>query len=81
MSDSTHELVEFVLERLPGEPLARRARLYRAIADVETHEPIIKRLREIADEIDDIEGQHQDLQTEFQNLCGVRRPSPTEARG
>ncbi len=53
--NAADRLCSFVFTKSVNEPLARRAQLYRDLAEILATEPMAKQLRELAGEIEDFE--------------------------
>lgn len=58
-------MTAFVLDRAGEEPIARRARLYRDLAELAVDESIALRLQVLAAELEDIEARHHQLVLDF----------------
>jgi neutral trehalase len=69
MRKPAHEILEFVLEKAAAEKPARRAELYRALAAVAPSEHDVRRLTELAAEIEAIETKHNQLLLDFKRAC------------
>jgi hypothetical protein len=62
MTPARQLLLQFVLEKLEGEPLARRVKLYRALAaDVPETAPEFKLLTSLADALEELLERHDQL--------------------
>lgn len=59
------ELVEFILEKVAGEPLEKRAQLYRLIVLSCSDQDLTASVRALADECDEIERRHRQLVLDF----------------
>lgn len=64
MRNPTNVLTEFVLAKLDGEPVTKRARIYRALANVATPKDR-KRFEQLAADCDAITNAHDQLVLDF----------------
>jgi hypothetical protein len=58
-------LTDYILEKVPSEPARRRAKIYRALADVTPIRSEQKRLRALANECDLLDAEHDQIVFEF----------------
>lgn len=71
MTPSEHLLVEFVLEKIEGEPMARRIGLLHGLGCMTAGHQISMTFHTMADELEQIEEKHRQLVLDFKRKAAA----------
>lgn len=69
MTDSATRVTAFVLDRLSSEPVATRVTILRDLANISPLPDEAKRIRTLADELEDAERRHRQLVLDFKRAA------------